>query len=67
MRSQFVKSISKIFKQNKKVNLITGDLGFGYFKEFYEKKCEQFLNIGVSEQNMASVAAGGAATCIKRA
>ena len=58
MRNQFVKSISKIFKQNKKVNLITGDLGFGYFKEFYEKKCEQFLNIGVSEQNMASVAAG---------
>ena len=58
MRSQFVKSISKIFKQNKKVNLITGDLGFGYFKEFYEKKCEQFLNIGVWEQNMASVAAG---------
>lgn len=58
MRNQFVKSISKIFKQNKKVNLITGDLGFGYFKEFYEKKCEQFLNIGISEQNMASVAAG---------
>lgn len=58
MRDQFVKSIEKNFKKNKKIHLITGDLGFGYFKNFYQNENKQFLNIGISEQNMASVAAG---------
>lgn len=58
MRDQFVKSLTKIFKRNKNITLITGDLGFGYFKNFYEKENRQFLNIGICEQNMASVAAG---------
>ncbi len=58
MRDRFVKSLIKTFERYKNVTLITGDLGYGYFKNFYEKENNQFLNIGVSEQNMASVAAG---------
>jgi transketolase len=38
--------------------LIVGDLGFGVVVEFARRFPNQFLNVGVSEQNMAGVAAG---------
>jgi len=44
--------------EDKKVCLITGDLGYGVLTNFWETYPEQFINAGVSEQNMTSVAAG---------
>ena len=38
--------------------LITGDLGFGVLTDFAQRFPEQYINAGISEQNMASVAAG---------
>ena len=38
--------------------LITGDLGFGALEPYEEKFPLNFLNVGVSEQNMIGVAAG---------
>ena len=38
--------------------LIAGDLGFGVLNEFMETLPDQFINAGICEQNMASVAAG---------
>lgn len=58
MRDTFVKELLKQADQNKNVMLITGDLGFGIFDEFQERFPSQFLNVGVSEQNMIMVAAG---------
>lgn len=42
--------------------LLTGDLGFSVFENFREQFPGQFINIGVAEQNMMSIAAGLALT-----
>lgn len=47
-----------IARQDKRVMLLTGDLGFGVLTPFAEALPEQFLNVGVAEQNMTGVATG---------
>lgn len=58
MRDTFVKTLIDIAKKDKNVHLITGDLGFGVLKPFWEQLPEQFTNAGIAEQNMTSFAAG---------
>lgn len=58
MRDTFVKTLVDIANQNKNVELITGDLGFGVLKPFWEAVPDQFVNAGIAEQNMTSMAAG---------
>lgn len=58
MRDTFVKTFCSICETNKDIELITGDLGFGVLKPFFEQFPDQFTNAGIAEQNMTSVAAG---------
>lgn len=58
MRDQFVKTLTEIAEENPKIFLITGDLGFGVLTDFAKRLPNQFLNIGIAEQNMAGVASG---------
>lgn len=58
MRDTFVKTLVELAKENKNIELITGDLGFGVLKPFWEQCPEQFTNAGIAEQNMTGVAAG---------
>jgi transketolase len=58
MRDTFVKTLIYIAKKDKNVHLITGDLGFGVLKPFWEQLPDQFTNAGIAEQNMTSFAAG---------
>lgn len=58
MRDTFVKTLCSVCETNKDVELITGDLGFGVLKPFFEQFPDQFTNAGIAEQNMTSVAAG---------
>lgn len=62
MRDTFVKTLIEVAKNNKNVELVTGDLGFGVLKPFWEQCPDQFTNAGIAEQNMTSVAAGMALT-----
>ncbi|MCR4660967.1 MAG: transketolase [Clostridia bacterium] len=62
MRNAFVKTLVEIAKENKNVELVTGDLGFGVLKPFWEQCPDQFTNAGIAEQNMTSLAAGMAMT-----
>ena len=62
MRDKFIEILFKNACSNENLYLLTGDLGFGVFDEFREQLPNQFLNIGVAEQNMALVAAGMAMT-----
>jgi len=48
----------EIARQDKRVMLLTGDLGFGVLTPFAETFPDQFLNVGVAEQNMTGVATG---------
>lgn len=58
MRDGFIRTVLELAKENKDVELITGDLGFGVLKPFWEAVPDQFLNAGIAEQNMTSMAAG---------
>ncbi|PKL29102.1 MAG: transketolase [Spirochaetae bacterium HGW-Spirochaetae-2] len=58
MRDTFVRTLIEIAKQDKDVLLVTGDLGFGVLKPYWEQLPDQFINIGIDEQNMTGFAAG---------
>jgi transketolase len=58
MRDTFVRTLVEIAKEDKKIELVTGDLGFGVLKPFWEQCPDQFTNAGIAEQNMTSLAAG---------
>lgn len=58
MRDTFVRTLITLAKENPNIRLITGDLGFGVLKPFWEQLPDQFINAGIAEQNMTSLAAG---------
>ncbi len=58
MRDTFVRTLVKLAKEDKNIELVTGDLGFGVLRPFYETCPDQFTNAGIAEQNMTSMAAG---------
>ncbi len=58
MRKTFAKTLVELAKKDKNIFLITGELGYGALEEFWQTLPKQFLNAGVSEQNMISMAAG---------
>ena len=58
MRDTFVKTLVELAKKNKSIELVTGDLGFGVLKPFWEQCPNQFTNAGIAEQNMTGIAAG---------
>ena len=58
MRDIFIQELTSIAEIDSEVVLITGDLGFGVFDEFSQRFPDQFLNVGVAEQNLMMVSAG---------
>ncbi len=62
MRDTFVKTLIELAKQDKTIELVTGDLGFGVLKPYWEALPDQFTNAGIAEQNMTTMAAGMALT-----
>lgn len=62
MRDTFVRTLVQIAKDDKNIELVTGDLGFGVLKPFWETCPDQFTNAGIAEQNMTGLAAGMALT-----
>jgi transketolase len=58
MRDDFIKTLTDIVSKNKKIILVTADLGFGVLDEFIKKFPKNFLNVGVAEQNMIGIATG---------
>lgn len=58
MRDTFVRTLINLAKENKDIELVTGDLGFGVLKPYWESCPDQFTNAGIAEQNMTSLAAG---------
>ena len=58
MRDTVIKTLIELGKKDKNIELITGDLGFGVLKSYWETLPNQFVNAGIAEQNMTGVAAG---------
>mgnify|MGYP001578487234 FL=1 len=58
MRVAFVNTLFEMAKKDKRIMLLTGDLGFSVFEKYIKELPKQYLNMGVAEQNMTGVAAG---------
>lgn len=58
MRNHFIKGLEALAKNDPRIFLMTGDLGYGVLNGFAEQYPDRFINAGISEQNMTSVAAG---------
>ena len=58
MRNSFAETITRLANKNKKIILLSGDIGNKLFDKFKEKNKNRFFNCGVAEANMAGVAAG---------
>ncbi len=58
MRDGFIRSVLELAKNDRNVEIVTGDLGFGVLKPFWEACPDQFINAGIAEQNMTAMAAG---------
>ncbi len=58
MRDAFTRTLQTLARENKDLVLVTGDLGFGVLFPFMKEFPDQFINAGISEQAMMSLAAG---------
>lgn len=57
MRSEFANAILKFAEKYPEIVFITGDLGFMALEKVRDKLGDHFINAGVAEQNMVSIAA----------
>ena len=62
MRTNFINQLLEEAKNNDKIFLLVGDLGYHVVEPFAELFPDRFLNVGIAEQNMAGVATGLAMT-----
>ena len=58
MRTAFIETLTQIAEKDPRIMLLVGDLGFGVVTEFAKRFPDQFVNVGVAEQNMAGIATG---------
>lgn len=58
MRNHVIDEITKRAENDERIMIINGDLGFGVLEGFRDKFPNRYLNAGIAEQNMTSVAAG---------
>ena len=58
MRTAFINDLITQARANPKVFLVVGDLGYSVVEPFAAEFPERYLNAGVAEQNMTTVAAG---------
>ena len=58
MRKQFVSTIENIFREDKKIFLLLGDIGVFGFRDVLSSYPDRAKNIGILEQSMISLASG---------
>jgi len=58
MRKQFGKAITELARNDSRIYLLTGDIGYGIFDRFVEEFPERFINMGICEQSMISISSG---------
>jgi transketolase len=58
MRKGFIAALTELASRDKRIMLLTGDLGFMLMDPFAGEFPERFVNVGVAEQNMVGIATG---------
>jgi transketolase len=58
VRDTFVATLTELAAADPQILLMTGDLGFGVLDKFAARFPQQYLNVGVAEQNLTGLATG---------
>tara|TARA_X000000950_G_C13896082_1_gene652841 strand:- start:1155 stop:1646 length:492 start_codon:yes stop_codon:yes gene_type:complete len=58
MRRKFGKLINELAKEDDKVVLLVGDIGYGIFADFRKNHPKRFFNLGICEQSLIGTASG---------
>lgn len=58
MRRAFVETLAKLAADDRRIVLLTADLGFTVVEPFVQRHPDRFFNVGVAEQNMLGIATG---------
>ena len=58
MRAAFVRRLVELAREDRRILLLTADLGFTVVEPFAEALPDRFVNVGVAEQNMVGMATG---------
>jgi transketolase len=58
MRGAFVSALGELAERDRRIILLTGDLGFGVVDAFARRFPDRFINVGVAEQNLIGIATG---------
>lgn len=58
MRKLFIKKLHELAEKDRRIILLTGDLGFDVIESFQKSFPERCYNVGISEQNMIGIATG---------
>lgn len=58
MRTAFINKLQELARDDERIWLINGDLGYSVLEPFAEHFPERYINAGIAEQNMTGVAAG---------
>ncbi len=58
MRTAFIATVSELAGQDERIWLLTADLGYTVLEGFASAHPDRYVNVGVAEQNMTSIAAG---------
>jgi transketolase len=58
MRNTFIKTLIELAERDKRILLLTSDLGYMALEPFAEKFPQRLFNVGIAEQNMIGLATG---------
>ncbi|HEY9778228.1 MAG TPA: transketolase C-terminal domain-containing protein [Planktothrix sp.] len=58
MRDAFVNALMALARADKRIWLLTGDLGYSVLEKFRDEFPDRYINAGVAEQNMTGIACG---------
>lgn len=58
MRNSFIKTLMEQARQDQRIFLLCGDLGYSVLEPFAQEFPDRFINVGIAEQNMVGLAAG---------
>ena len=58
MRRRFGEIITNLADENENIFVIVADIGYRVFDTFREKHPDRFINMGICEQSIVSVASG---------
>ena len=58
MRGAFTRTLAELAASDRRIVLLTGDLGYTALEPFSDVYPDRFINVGVAEQNMVGLATG---------